>query len=89
MIHASRRSLIDPVRFVLLSLIIWAAGCASNGNHPANPGAAGVEAARQEPMLSRYPEMLARPRGAGVRRLARSRIFRAGLQSVAVKKQAP
>jgi glycosyltransferase involved in cell wall biosynthesis len=44
---------------------------------------AAVEAGVQEPMLTRYPEMLARSPSAGVRRLALSRIFRAGLQSAA------
>jgi glycosyltransferase involved in cell wall biosynthesis len=42
---------------------------------------AASDASAREPMLSRYPEMLARSPTAGVRPLALSRIFRAGLQS--------
>ena len=48
--------------------------------------AAALEATAPEPMLSRYPEMLARSPRSRTRRFAMSRMFRAGLQSVAAER---
>ena len=47
---------------------------------------ASAEAGAPEPMLSRYPEMLARSPAPRTRRLALSQMFRAGLQSAAIER---